>query len=198
MTRPSSRRSSRSARRCGRTRRRAPLVSRHCRPSDGPRVPNLRPVGIAGNGVGRREAGVRPPRDGSPRRGESQGELERLAEAERPMGYERVDLMVGHHHFVPQRIDQRDGDRGGERGDQADPPRREPWAEKGHRQNEPTGQSHDLGVGLHHLDVGEHVGTADPRARGRRSLDHRAPRRGSTGRRESANGADTAFVPTGV
>ena len=52
----------------------------------------------------------------------SHRELERLAEPERLMRHESVDLVVGHHHLVAKRINERGGDRGGERRHQADPP----------------------------------------------------------------------------
>ena len=89
------------------------------------------PVGVTGNGVGRREPGVGPARVDRLGARMAQRQLERLAERQWPVRYQGVDVVVGHHHLVAQRVDEGHGDAGRKRGDETHPSRREPRASSG-------------------------------------------------------------------
>ncbi len=58
-------------------------------------------------------------------------------------------------------LDERDGDAARHRGDQVDPLRGQPRGEQRHREHQAPRQACDRGVAVHHLQVGEDVGTAD-------------------------------------
>ena len=69
--------------------------------------------------------------------------------------------LVGNHHLVLERVDERPGDGDRQRGDEAYPQRRQTWGEDRYGGDEASRQAGDLGVGLHHSLIRENVGAAD-------------------------------------
>ncbi len=110
----------------------------------------------------------------------------RLVEAEQALGRVRHvlrDVVLAADDGVAQRLDQRAGDAGRHRRDEADPVARQRRREQRHRQDPAPRQAGDRGVPLHHLGVVQDVGPADVEGPVHRRAAGRRSRRGSAGRR---------------
>ena len=91
-----------------------------------------------------------------------QGPADGIGQPGSGVGYPTIDVVIGaHNHIGGEASHQRLGQPDRQRGHDVDPMRRQPGAQHRHRDDHPTGQPGHLGVNLHHLLVGEYVGSAD-------------------------------------
>ena len=117
-------------------------------------------IGSAGVRPGRR--GVGPPRR-HPEVGAPAGPPVRApaGAASASCGITACSARVSDDDLVHEAVDQRPGQAEGQRGDEADPVRRQARREERHADHDPPAEPSHLGVGPHHAVVGEDVRPAD-------------------------------------